>query len=201
MIAAVIPYKVPPLGKSRLGSVLDHEARSRLSLTLLQHVLEVLEQVDRVDLIRVVSATDLDIGTVLLESGEGLNAAVQLAIRWAASEKADAVIILPADLPFITREDIDLLLNQLPQGRGGVVAPSKDGGTGGLAIQPPDLIVPAFGGNSAQRHIALIRASGGSVSLLERPGFALDIDTPDDLQLLEGSDDFRDIICSAGRAH
>ena len=62
--------------------------------------------------------------------------------------------------------------------------PSRDfGGTNCLALWPPNLMEPAFGADSFQRHCKLVEDLGIKPIVLELDGFALDIDTSEDLRL------------------
>ena len=66
-----------------------------------------------------------------------------------------------------------------------VLAPDRHGrGTNALLLDPPDVIDPAFGGDSRAGHAWL--ASSADAAFVEVPGvLALDVDTPDDLLLAE----------------
>ena len=66
-----------------------------------------------------------------------------------------------------------------------VLAPDRHGrGTNALLLTPPDVIDPAFGGDSRAAHAWL--ASSADAAFAEVPGaLGLDIDTADDLLLAE----------------
>jgi 2-phospho-L-lactate guanylyltransferase len=57
-------------------------------------------------------------------------------------------------------------------------------GTNGLLLTPPDVIGPAFGPNSCERHRALAHAAGASCRLEHPASLLLDIDTGADLDAL-----------------
>jgi 2-phospho-L-lactate guanylyltransferase len=169
--------------------------RLKLAHRMLQHVLCVLSQVPDITLSAIVSPEAVPGATVIADHGVGLNVALGIGAKWAMDCGADAMLVLPADLPLLTTSDIDDIISLIPDATGGVVAPSKDGGTGALALRPPHLIQPAFGVGSAARHLELIRAVGGSARELHRPGLALDVDEPEDLSLLDPTDQ----TCNVGR--
>ncbi len=66
-----------------------------------------------------------------------------------------------------------------------VLAPDRHGrGTNALLLDPPDVIDPAFGGDSRAGHAWL--ASSADAAFVEVPDvLGLDVDTPDDLLLAE----------------
>src|SRR5207245_486708 len=123
------------------------------------------------------------------EQGYDLNAALRQARDAVLARGATALLVVPGDLPLVTPEAIETLI-ATGRRRGGsvVVAPARDGrGTNALLLSPPDALDFSFGPDSAQRHIAAARANGlrGSrlrVAVHEAAEFALDLDTPSDLE-------------------
>ena len=63
---------------------------------------------------------------------------------------AEAMLVVPADVPLITPDAVDLVVSSAPDGPVVVVAPAHDGGTNGLLLRPPDVISPQFGPSSAR---------------------------------------------------
>jgi 2-phospho-L-lactate guanylyltransferase (CobY/MobA/RfbA family) len=57
------------------------------------------------------------------------------------------------------------------------VAPTRDGGTGGLLRRPGDVIATRYGGASGLRHLRLAQQAGVSTARVDLPGFAHDVDT------------------------
>ena len=69
---------------------------------------------------------------------------------------------------------------QPPARRGVAIAPDKTGrGTNALALRPPDALRFSFGIDSFAKH----RAAAGALPfvVVDRPGLAFDLDTPEDL--------------------
>jgi len=65
------------------------------------------------------------------------------------------------------------------------LAPSRDHrGSNAVLCTPPDLLPLRFGDDSFKPHLAASRALNIEPAVVERPGLALDIDTPDDLVAL-----------------
>ena len=122
------------------------------------------------------------LGAAFLQEPPGngdLNAAVRLAQQ--ARADADALLVVPGDLPLISAADIIALTGALTRAPSVVIAPSRDGGTNGLLLRPPGVMAPAYGPDSAARHQAAARAAGAAVAVVETARWALDIDTPEDL--------------------
>ncbi|MEX0695417.1 MAG: hypothetical protein WD075_13290, partial [Rhodospirillales bacterium] len=112
----------------------------------------------------------------------GYNEAIIFALHRLHDESADGVLILASDLPLVTAGEIDQLVR--PAVSGAVrVAVSRDGtGTNGLFLNPSDIIAPAFGEGSAQRHCRLAEAAGVNAETVHLNGLAFDVDTPADLR-------------------
>jgi 2-phospho-L-lactate guanylyltransferase len=101
-----------------------------------------------------------------------------------AGEGIAAMMHVPGDIPLVSRDDVGRIANLDIASPGACVVPSRDfDGTNCLAMWPPDLMQPAFGPDSYNRHCQLLRDLGVEPVVLEMDGFALDIDTPDDLRL------------------
>jgi 2-phospho-L-lactate guanylyltransferase len=193
---AVVPVK--PLGraKSRLAQVLGYEERLALSASLLVHTLDALSQAGAVERIAVVSrdpqvrrmANQWQALFIEEPEGGGLNQALEMACHHARSAHASSVLVLPADLPRLSADDIDELLG-LSEGVPSIVlAPDRHGsGTNALLQSPPGLIEYAFGPLSFMRHLQLAEAAGVQPHICRSSAFTLDLDLPDDLKLLAGS--------------
>lgn len=180
MIVAIVPFKGDDRAKSRLSAALPVERRLAVTHAVLGHVLGILSQSRELDAIGVVSPRPVAGFRTIDDPGQGLNAAVRAGMKWALTAGADTLIVVPADLPLITTESVRALVNAIPR-RGGVVAPSKDGGTGALALRPPDAIAPAFGPNSAESHLQRLQDAGMQSIVLDRSELAFDLDRPEDL--------------------
>ena len=113
-----------------------------------------------------------------------LNAALTQAARYAVARGATKVLILPTDMPNLTAEDVRAMAS--PSGRGPqiIIAPSRDGGTNALMLQPAQAIPFAFGRDSFQRHRRLAAEAGIPVRVVKSDSLIFDIDLPEDYRLV-----------------
>ena len=193
-LVAVVPVRGLPAGKRRLAALLDVDERNALVLAMLDDVVAALAAAESVDRIAIASrdAAARDeaarLGVDFLDQTElklGYNRAVQFAQE--ALVDSDAILIVPADVPLITPDAIDLMVATAPDGPAVVVAPAHDGGTNGLFLRPPDVITPQFGPSSARAH-QQSAAAAGEMGVPFREAridvWAFDLDTPSDLRWL-----------------
>ena len=113
-----------------------------------------------------------------------LNAALTQAARYAVARGATKVLILPTDMPNLTAEDVRAMAS--PRGRGPqiIIAPSRDGGTNALMLQPGQAIPFAFGRDSFRRHQRLAVEAGIPVRVVESASLLFDVDLPEDYRLV-----------------
>ena len=116
-----------------------------------------------------------------LVRADPLNLALEQARTHAVEHYADALLVIPADLPLITPTDLRNLKKVASWAPGIVVAPSNDGGTNALLLNPPSIIDFAFGIHSFQRHRDQAALAGVPSHVFESPNLATDIDHPYDL--------------------
>jgi 2-phospho-L-lactate guanylyltransferase len=188
---AIIPVK--PLGqaKSRLARALKAPTRAALVRAMFSHTLDVIAQVERIDGAIVVSRdlTILELARSrsligLAESDSGLNPAITQAANWALRHAARSVVIVPVDVPLLTANDLNAILDLAIEPQCVVIAPDRhDAGTNVMLVRPPDAIHFAYGLSSFNAHRAQASACGLAVHVYRSPGIGLDIDVPDDLEL------------------
>jgi 2-phospho-L-lactate guanylyltransferase len=192
-IAAIIPVGTLEGAKTRLGGTLDAEERLDLLTRLLQRTVVAALAVDRLSDVLVVSpdrevlhlATGFGART-LRQRSTGLNAGLREARADVVAGGAEAILVLPVDLPFVTAAAIDELVSALLADTPAVVLVTDRHATGtnALGLRPPDVIDVAFGPGSRAAHRALAEAAG--VRYVESDGpLAIDLDTPDDLVFIE----------------
>lgn len=175
---AVIPLKGSGERKSRLAGRLDTGQRQRLATALFRHVAETVSASPLVAEVTVLSnpCPPEWQGGFHLDQGRGLN--VELT-ELAGLMGQRPLLVVHADLPFVSIEDIAVLL--AAAGGGAAIAPDRHGtGTNAIAVSSPSGFAFAFGADSCTRHLA---ASGNRAAIVARPGLGLDIDTPDDLDV------------------
>lgn len=190
---AIIPVKPLRRGKSRLAGVLSEDDRAILNYSMLGSVLLTLSQVKEVDDVLVVSrdtsalalAREHGARTVQEDGRPGLNTALGRATAVAQLYSVEAILILPADLPLITPRDVKELISQAGKPPCVVISPDRrDDGTNALYINPPGLIEYGFGPGSFHRHKKQAEDKKVNVSVCKLSSFALDLDLPEDLELL-----------------
>lgn len=127
------------------------------------------------------------------EASDDLNEALLRGRDRAVSRGATAVLYLPADLPQLSTDALDGLLEAadaaLAAGSGSpivVVAPADARvGTNALLVAPPQTIDPLFGEASLEAHMRAAALADASVQLVHDAALGFDLDTPDDLERLE----------------
>jgi 2-phospho-L-lactate guanylyltransferase len=187
---AIVPVKRLAAAKSRLAPVLPLRRRRALVGFLLAHTLKALKHTRGIAGILVVGK-DRAVRRIARESGAefiaegergGLNRALQRAAAEAVRRGAESTLILPADLPGLTKSDLRAALKKAVRPPFLVIAPDRaDRGTNLLWVAPPGLIRFAFGRRSFERHVSSARRAGAKVTLLRRPSLARDLDCPEDL--------------------
>ncbi len=194
-LVAVVPVRGLPAGKRRLAALLDTDERNSLVRAMLDDVVAALlaaESIDRVAIAsRDTAARDeaARLGVEFLDQTNlrlGYNRAVSFAQD--AFEKADALLVVPADVPLITPDAVELMVSSAPDGPAVVVAPAYNGGTNGLFLRPPDVIAPQFGPSSARAHEQSAAAAGEAgvpFRAAQIDIWAFDLDTPADLRWLQ----------------
>jgi 2-phospho-L-lactate/phosphoenolpyruvate guanylyltransferase len=196
-VIAIIPVGTLDGAKSRLGAVLDAEERRDLAETLARRTIAASVAVPGIAETLVITPDD-DVRQLALELGArpmrqrttGLNEGLREARAEAIAAGADAVIVLPIDLPGVTPSAIGELVDLVavePAPLMAIVADRHGRGTNALLLDPPELIDFRFGGDSHDAHVAAAMSAGATV--VERAGpLRLDIDTPDDLVLADRPD-------------
>lgn len=184
----LMPVKPFAEGKSRLAAVLSVAERAALNHQLFHHVLQQALAAEVLAGVLVISrdagvlaqAEAAGVATVVEEAAE-LNLALNQARRQALCLGADAILVLPSDLPLLQVADIQQLYRLGYSAPSMVIAPSRGGGTGALLLHPPGVIPFAFGLHSFQRHQTLAQAAGVTCQVYDSPTLAFDLDQPEDL--------------------
>ena len=113
------------------------------------------------------------------------SASVDFGSREVMKRGASSALRLPIDLPLITTEDIETILDHQRQAPSVVIVPSRDGtGTNALSRRPPDLFPSHFGAGSFVKHLEEAQVSKADCTVIDMPRIALDIDDPDDIEEL-----------------
>ena len=192
---AIVPVKPLRRGKSRLAGTLSEDERAHLNQLLLENTLKTLTDLKEIEQILVVSrdpaalslARDHGARTVREAAGSPqLNTALTRATVVAQVYATRGVLVLPADLPLMTREDILALLERAADPPVVVIAPDRhEEGTNALLISPAGLIDYDFGPGSYKHHCERAKKAGARLEICTLPSLALDLDLPEDLALLD----------------
>ncbi|HLO17991.1 MAG TPA: 2-phospho-L-lactate guanylyltransferase [Anaerolineales bacterium] len=190
---AIVPVKPLRRGKSRLAGTLSEDERTELNRALLQNTLKTFSDLKEVEEVLVISRDPQALAiarhhgarTVREDGQPELNTALKRATVIAQVYATRGVLILPADLPLVTREDVLTLIDRAGEPPVVVIAPDRHGtGTNALLISPSGLIEYDFGENSFQRHCQRAKEAGARLEVVNLPTLGLDLDLPEDLELV-----------------
>jgi 2-phospho-L-lactate/phosphoenolpyruvate guanylyltransferase len=193
-LVAVVPLKALADAKGRLAPELDPPRRRALTALMFTHVVTTCLETPSVAEV-VVIAGDAEAAALAEASGAralvpprpGLDAA--MAFADAVLARHPATLVVAADLPLLGVEDLEAVVESAgSRGAAVVVAPTADGGTGGLLRRPADVIPTAYGPGSAAAHRLLAAEAGVLATEVHRPGFAQDVDTAGQLRAVGAAD-------------
>ncbi len=205
----IVPVKPFNEGKSRLAGHISPQQRRALNRELLTRTLTAINQAHLDAEILVISRDTHALDTAKragsrtlpeesqpctapptactpsdTESEPQLNAALTQAARHAAAHGATKLLVLPTDMPNLTAADIRTMAASRGPEPQITIAPSRDGGTNALMLQPPQAIPFAFGRDSFLRHQRLAAAAGIPVHVVQSDSLLFDIDLPEDYRLV-----------------
>ncbi|GMQ85652.1 MAG: hypothetical protein BMS9Abin07_1219 [Acidimicrobiia bacterium] len=178
-VTALVPIR-SFAGMSRLAGALPADRRAALMLRLAGRTTDALRRAG-VDV--AVVTGDASVGEWASQQNfrlvdepdpPGLNAAAAAGIAQADG----AWMVVHADLPLITAGDVVAVRHALASATH-VLAPSHDGGTSLIGGSSPTFPF-AYGVGSFRRHLA----AAPNAAVLIRPGLALDLDRPSDLDAM-----------------
>jgi 2-phospho-L-lactate guanylyltransferase len=190
---AIVPVKPLRRGKSRLAKILTEDERTDLNKRLLAHTLETLSEIPEIEHVLVISrdqgalslARDHGARTVQENGAPHLNVALTRATIIAKEYATRGVLIVPADLPLVTPDDVRVMLEKVKDPPVVIVAPDRHKeGTNALLVCPAGLIEYDFGPGSFERHCDRAINAGARLEVVELDSLALDMDLPEDLDLV-----------------
>jgi 2-phospho-L-lactate guanylyltransferase len=194
---AIVPVKPLRRGKSRLAGVLSEDERALLNFAMLGNTLKTLKSVAEIEQILVVSrdpaalalAREHGARTIQEEGAPELNAALRRATAVAGIYAASGVLILPADLPLITSKDIKEFISNYDNPPEVIIAPDRrKDGTNALLVCPAGIIDYHYGPGSFNKHLDQVKKLGIRVKIVTSPTLELDLDLPEDLEMLKLKD-------------
>lgn len=210
---AIIPVKPLRYGKSRLAHILTPDQRAKLTTDMLSRTLQVLRDVPAIYRTLVISRDPAALKVArqyeAYTYGEGdkqdLNVALTRAAHIAAAREATGILVLPADLPLITPEDVEMMLAGVAPSPGS--APHSDysngatgfrrprtvalcpdqnnDGTNALYVSPPLGFAFQYGPGSYERHLQEAKRLGMHSRIVHAPGLKFDLDTEEDWRVFQ----------------
>jgi 2-phospho-L-lactate guanylyltransferase len=200
---AIVPVKRFDAAKQRLSVGIDDERRRQLVEAMAADVLEAIGEARTVERAIVVSgepaiqelAAAAGAEVVPDPADGGHVEAARAGIARAAAAGASTVVLVAGDCPLLEPRELDRLLTGVPERYVGIVPDRHGSGTNALVLSPPEVIVPAFGEGSRERHVGLAREAGIPFGVEELASLGLDLDTPADVIALT-----RELEARPGRA-
>lgn len=214
---AIIPVKPLRYGKSRLSRILSPDQRAELTTKMLHRTLKVLSRVPGIFRTLVISrdpvalkiARQYDAYTYGEGEKQDLNLALSRAAHIAAAQEASGILIIPADLPLITVEDVEMMLSGVAptmasartgdfrngsfayhQPRSVAICPDRqEEGTNALYVAPPTGFEFRYGEGSYARHLKEAQRLGMPSRIIHAPGLKFDLDTEEDWHTLQALND------------
>jgi len=192
----LLPLKEFAAAKQRLAGVLSPTERARLFQAMVEDVLFAISGHPDVDDVVICSSDPAAAWLACYYEvnflpeptpGQGLNAAVNAAVREFAAAGVPEVLVVHGDLPLLGSADVATLIaaHRAQTGAAVTIAPDRRrSGTNLLVWSPLDKFAAHYGGDSFRRHSELARQTGAALAVCDLPGGSCDIDEPDDLLLL-----------------
>jgi 2-phospho-L-lactate guanylyltransferase len=188
----LIPFKSLATAKQRLADALDAQQRSAFAEAMLRDVMSAAADVtDRIDVALVTGderaqalAREFSFTVIEDARNESQTAAIEMATLWVEALGYNTTIVVPADIPLITSCELRTVLGIAPR-EGAVLVPAYDRrGTNCILRRPASLIPLRFGNDSFVPHCEAMQRTGKQFNLIELPGIGLDIDNPNEIELL-----------------
>jgi 2-phospho-L-lactate/phosphoenolpyruvate guanylyltransferase len=186
---ALIPIKERVRCKTRLAEALAPAARLDLVRSMLTAVLEAAGNAATVHQVIVISPERDTVPAgipVLADTGESLNNALVQAHTMVRELGCHEVVVLPADLPMVTSAEIDELVRAGRMGGFAIASDAAGLGTNALCLVSTPSFHFQFGPDSRRLHLQEAQRLGVSPQLVNLPGLEFDVDSPADLEQLDG---------------
>lgn len=176
----IVPFKTEGDAKTRLRDRLSDAKRRELADAMLVRLAHALSKSGKAHRMIMVSSKPHPSwpGEWILDRGRGLNGALMEAY----SKVERPVAVIHADLPLVEAGDIAAFLDAAEH-KGLALAPDRHGtGTNAVALADGRPFTFRFGAHSMKLHRA--EAGDRPFATVDRPGLAIDCDTPADLDLV-----------------
>ena len=177
-----IPIKSFDQSKQRLAKVLKSAQRKKLSKNMFLATLKILKK-NKLQPIVVSSSQEIaEKEENSFFSKKNLNEALEDAINIYA-KKNEFIVIMHADLPFISNQDLNYLINLIHQQRTFVVPDRFASGTNAVGFKWRNQKL-LFGKNSYNKFCSYFKKIGADYIKVDLKNISFDLDTEDDLNLL-----------------
>jgi len=187
----LVPVKNLAQAKQRLSPLLTAAERQALASAMLEDVLTALAASSVPSKVALVTADQDAVGLAgrfsfdVIEDRENLgeSEAIAMATRISEEHGEPEVLVLPADIPLVTPDEIERIFSVAPP-RGTVIVPCwEERGSNAVLRRPASLFSLNFGNDSFHPHLRAAEVAGPYM-VLRLPGIALDVDRPGDLARL-----------------
>lgn len=191
----LLPVKGFDDAKARLGAGLSPTERRELAEGLFEHAMAVLREIEPLGVLvatngdRVANhATRAGAGVLRDRPGDSFSQVVSRGVATLFDQGANRVLVLMADLPLLTFDDL-MTLHQVAGQAQLVIAPDLvDAGTNAIVIDAHRHGLTRFGrDDSFVAHLEAARRAEISVEVVRRTGLGFDLDRVEDLVRLEDS--------------
>lgn len=191
---AIVPGE--PLGgiKKSFAKTLTADEYEKLHEYLIKKTIKTLTEASEIENVLVFNrdptalaiAREFGARTVKEDGNPDLNIALKRATAVAKTYGVCGVLIIPADLPLLTKEAVKILLENAAAPPTVVITPDRHrAGTNALLIRPAGLFEYQYGVDSFEKHCQAAQTAGANLKIRELSSLALDLDTPEDLALAE----------------
>jgi 2-phospho-L-lactate guanylyltransferase len=207
LVCAVVPIKAFFEAKTRLSPKLGPHHRAAFFAVSAQRVLRALAESPLLDLRLAVVDDDDDAADLARQHGFEVVRRPQVASQSAAVSAgfdvgrrrgAETLLTISADIPLASPEDVARLLRD--PGPVAVMVSDRAGkGTNALRLTPAAEMSFSFGPGSLSIHRHNAEQLGLKVEVLDLPHLRLDIDTPEDLDILYSTPVGRRVLIEAGQ--
>ncbi len=188
----ILPLKALSPVKSRLAPVLSPDQREGLMKAMIEDVLAAVQNCPQVEGTLVVSrdpavpalAADFGVEVLNLEKDEDLNSAVKAASDYLFEKGVKRALILHGDIPTARSSDLSRMIEEGAQSDLTLLACRHGQGTNALLTTLPAQIPFLYGHDSFQQHLQAARKLELSITTIEIPNLALDVNSAEDLLAL-----------------
>lgn len=182
IVAILIPYRGTNKGKGRLRKDIDDSTVDNILFEMTQHIIEESSKIDYQNNIYLLTRNQntefKGSYNSLVDEGDDLNDAVSLASK---KLEEDIVLVVMADLPLISKDELEKTIYLLQETNHVIIAPSQDNGTSLLGFVKGSLTEFVFGKNSSYKFQEIFETNKIPYHIFDYKKSFKDIDTFKDL--------------------